>query len=173
MSEQTAMKLWKESGSPEYVFWAAIAMNAQVDGVGPSPALNLAEMMMKRPLDAVRGPPLSCLHCLARVCPLPCLQGSVRHSEAVGLLFHTMIRQGKVGPAHKPAHGAPASPAHLPRARMCSAACGATVQAEEALAAFRGPYHHVTSAAEEAARAAEDDAVPAEREQEHYSKKVQ
>jgi hypothetical protein len=50
------MKLCKESGNQEFMFWAAVAMNFQVPqgAVGPSPVLNIAEMMMKKAVDAVR-----------------------------------------------------------------------------------------------------------------------
>lgn len=55
MRPQTAMKLCKESGNQEFMFWAAVAMNFQVpqDAMGPAPVLNIAEMMMKKAVDAV------------------------------------------------------------------------------------------------------------------------
>ena len=57
------MKLWKVSGVAEYVFWIAMGINSQVAVDGPNPALNLAEMMMKKVLDTVREPALQYRQC--------------------------------------------------------------------------------------------------------------
>jgi hypothetical protein len=135
---QAAMKMAKLSNDPKYFFWAALGSMSQVAGDGPNTVLSLAEMLMKRAVDSVGGKAaaspaspflyrgvavslvVSMLHCASARCSFrftlcPCLR---------------LLRlQGDV--THSEAVG-------LLLHAMCRQG-----KVDDALAAFRGPYHFV------------------------------
>jgi len=107
--QQSALRLNKSTGKPIYALWAAWTINLTTsspcaEGKGPAPLpltgggrrffcdapsdsrpLAIAETLLSRALDAL--PP------------------SERDSEALGLYFHTLVRQGRPGEAYRALHG--------------------------------------------------------------------